>query len=750
MGEAVGDPERTRVDGVQCSVRGVCQTVRSIVPAAVAGLALAAGLAVNEHLRTGAMLFPSGVRRWAVAFAFASAAAAGTGRLLLKSARRESCGRSLAVMPPAVLLASCAAFLFSGAMFHPWSYFIGWMPHLGRGPANLWAGLPRWIVLTAVLTPFLAARRKGLWKALFGLLVAAQIASFAVLLWTTGGTALYRDDHPSFMFRLWELSRTFPQFVNYNPWWNGGAVNAYCLSSGTGALGFPLFPLWRLSAIHEVYTAGVGVMYILVMPLLAAASLRIMGARRSAAACAGLLALGVSRHFFLWLLHYGTVCAPLAAFFVLPVAACLYRVLCLDRREAWLGVCLALSVVMLLQWPPGALMMAPVAVSFLCAWRRWSWHKIRFVLICAAAVGLLCFRQFAVILFKAGTVVSHVMGSAPEDGAGSLADAAGKGLHYLAAHLQEGHPVLLFLGLAGLFALRARGVRRWFGPALLCFALVTGWGPQVKPHLELGRMAIPMMFLAVGPAAVACSRLLAAADWRLAPARAALIALLGMGAWNVAELYGNRGSAPYTVLPQTIVDFAERLRNEVPEGGRVMFAGPTVHYFGRGHVAYLPVLTGREMMAVDYYHFPTTYVRYEYPPDGFNETPGRVLDFVRLYNVTHVVSYHDRWKSFFRELSAECEELEGCEGIRAAVFRMRRRPTLFLKGDGRVTAHFSRLDVRVGDPDREAVLAYNWVPGLSAPAPVEIFAYDAGQGVQLIGIRPNGLARFRIRYRSFF
>ncbi len=298
-------------------------------------------------------------------------------------------------------------------------------------------------------------------------------------------------------------------------------------------------------------------------------------------------------------------------------------------------------------------------------------------------------------------------------------------------------------------ALSARSVRWWFGPVMLVFVLIVGWGPQIKPNLELGRMAIPMMFLAIGPAAMGCARLLRGRAGVLAPARAALVVVLVLGGWNVRQLYRNHGRAPYRTLPEAIPEFARRLRDAVPEGGRVMFAGPTVHHYGHGHVAYLPSLAGREMMAVDYYHFPPTYVEYLYPPRGFFETPEAILEFARLYNITHVVTYHEEWKQRLGGMGEDCLELESEEALRASVYQLRRTPSQFLVGAGRVKADFSRLEVQVADPGREAVLCYNWAEGLSAPEPVELYPYDAGQGVQLIGVRPNGRGEFAIRFYSW-
>ena len=67
--------------------------------------------------------------------------------------------------------------------------------------------------------------------------VGSQVACFHGLLSTTGGEALYRTDHPSFMFRLFEFTRTFPQLVNYNPYWNGGTEHFVGVTSGIAGPG---------------------------------------------------------------------------------------------------------------------------------------------------------------------------------------------------------------------------------------------------------------------------------------------------------------------------------------------------------------------------------------------------------------------------------------------------------------------------------------------------------------------------------
>ena len=730
------------------ATRGARWLLRALV-AAVAGFGLAGILAINEYCRKGAMLWPSSGRIWTLLLAGLLAVFWGFLFRRRNRLKPESRSRLAAELPWALLAAAMVSFLCSGALLHPWTYFVRWLPHFGEGWHALTAQMPLWILLTAGLTPFFLRKQKrlGLW--MLGLLLASQVLALGLLLHHTGGVAIYKDDHPSFLFRFWEFARTFPQYLNYNPYWNGGLVNAYCHTSGTGALGLLLYPLWKCLPTHQAYTPALGLAYIVIMPLLAVAALRIMRQSWTAAACAGLMALGVSRHFFLWLLHYGTVCAPMVASFTLLVAACLYRVFWLDRREKWLGAILVLSVGVLVQWPPGGLMALPIAVTCLLAWRRWTWPKIRFLLVSAGLVLVLAGRQIAVVLLKGGAVVTHVMGGESATDSVGLSEMIVRGFHFLVGHLQEAHPVILFFGFAGLMILSTRSIRRWFGPPLVVFMLIVGWGPQFKPNLELGRMAIPMMFLAVAPAAVGCDRLLRGSDRWWAPARAALVVLLVFGGWNVARLYGNDGHANYQLMHRELPAFADQLNQVVPEGARVLFAGAMVHHMNYGHVAYLPVLADREMMAVDYYHFPPSYVAYEYPPGIYNQTPEGVMEFAEFYNVTHIVTRVDRWREFFRLRPDLFEEVPGLNAYGTTTFRLNRDPSPFLRGSGSVEADFSRISVTVDDPDAESILCYNWAEGLSVPEPVELFPFEAGKEVTLIGVRPNGCASFDIRFRSW-
>lgn len=715
-----------------------------ILRALVVGIVLVLVLFAGEHARSGGGKLIH--TDWMVNLLWLAAP------LILivrnRDAIRNGKLQSLRAFAPVLILFGCMLlFLFSGAVRHPWSFFLRWIP--GSRPDGA-SGMLRFVLLTSLLLPFVLTRKRGMRIVVLAILLLGQAACWRALMLHTGGAALYSDDHPSFLFRLWEFGRTFPRLVTYNPYWNAGVVNFVGTTSGTGAIGIPLLPLWRVLPVHLVYTQAVALVYIVFLPWIAVASLRILRAGWTAALCAGILALGVSQQFFLWMLHFGTVGAVFAASFVLPVSACVFRIVCLRERSWRLFAALVISVLFLLQWPPGALMAAPIALSMLLCWRRWSRRSILFLVAAAGLVLLLYLRPLLTILLQGNRLMGFVMeGPHSKDHMIAPAALASQGWQHLVAYIHEGHPILIFLGLAGIFVLPHRRVRRWYWPILLAFVLVTGWGPEVKPNLQLGRMAIPMFFTAVIPAALLCSRLLRTGRLALAPVRAALLALLALGAWNVTEIYADLGPARYSTLPPRFRDFAEWIRTETPPDGRIVFAGKTVHFYGRGHIAYLPRLTEREMMADDYYAFPVGMIEYNYPPKAFRGSAETLFRFMDLYNVTHVVTYIDLWKGVFRRQPDLYEEIDAFHDLELSVFRVLRPSSKFQAGGGDVQADFNRIDVRLDDPNAEAVLRYNWADNLEADPPVELFPWDAGSGVRLIGVRPNGTAAFHIRYRSW-
>ncbi len=665
-------------------------------------------------------------------------------------------------LPPAqpweaVLTALCTGLvvcLFSSGAAHPWFFIARWFAR-GHGFAKLTAGASLFSLLAVGMAFALLWKRPGtkrLSQLLAVILVLLQIAAFAALLRKTGFAALYRDDHPSFMFRIREFVETYPAMAVFNPWWNAGVVNAVGASSGVGAVALPLFPLWKFLPVHLCYTPAIGFLFIVVAPLLTLTGLRAVRASWPSALIGAILSLGISRMAFVWGLHFGTVGAVFSMSFLPLFALLLYRAFVLRRADANTLVGLLLSSFFLSQWPPCLIPAAALLLGCLLNLRRFSTHVFLRLLILLAALTLLLLPNIAGLLasrdlfrFVADTSVADV-DAAPLP---PLRDWLRAVPALLAVRLPEAHPIVSFFGLAGLFFLPQPRLRRLLLPAVPGLLLLAAWGSFVAPRLQLDRLALPALLLTLIPASLLAGK--AFVSKRLIGVQAVLLALLLVGGLTVVTLYGGEGYAPYSSLPPEISAFAETVHREVPPDGRLLFYGKTVHSFGGGHVAYLPVLTGREMMACDYYHFPPKMVEYDYPPKPWRKTAEGIADFMRLHGATHLATTIRHRVAFIRSSDLFTEITFLPDGLpadthRIALFALKDAPggRLF-SGDAAIESDFGRLRVTPGSTP-EAIVRYVWNPHLTADDTAEIAPVEVAPGLFFVRIAFHGHAPAIIRY----
>ncbi len=656
------------------------------------------------------------------------------------------------LLPLACLCGAMVLFVFSSIVRHRWFYFLRWLPGAAQwhGPHSLawW-----FVIITAFWLPVTLWRPRRSANVLWILLIVGQLAALAGLLRVTGGVFLGRDDHPSFVFRLWEFRETFPWFLSYNPWWNAGKVGMSPLVTGTLGPGLLLWPFLRFFPVEQVYTPGIGLLFIVVVPVMAALSVRAIRGNLIAQAAAAILAMGVSQHYFLWLLNYGTIGACFNAAMIMPVSALLYRMVVQRRTDAYAAVALTLAMVWLLLYPPGFLVSLPLGLSLLLQWRRWNRRLWLMLAVCASVVLLAHARTLLLLLadvdFRAVTDSARpAFLYTPRVGAWSR-EALVDGWNLLLAHLREGHPALIYLGLLGLLFTPHRRLCSWYLPLIAGLAWMCGWGRFYAPHLQLSRMAIPMLFAAVVPAALHVGDVLRTrgASWALW--RSALIAMLAMTALNNVRMFKMQGRAPAHAFTSVNLDMAAWIREKTPPAARVLFAGETVHGFGGGHVAVFPLLTGRAMMASDYYHFDPRQVEYEFPPRPFRDTIEGWQEYLEMYNVSTVLTFHERWKRFFDnhpDVFTPAAAWYRNDWIKA--YRVQRDCNANVwRGAGRAEAHFNRITVVAEAGQEEIVLGYHWDRRLVVDSPAEIFPYEIERGKALIGVRPAGLSDITISFR---
>ncbi len=712
-------------------------------------------------LLTGLMIYATHV--WpdpSVSFPFSSKALwvalpVFIGGLVAIAARMRRLSPSLARISSreALLLALCggmAVCLFSSGAAHPWFFICLWFG--GKYAASSFFTLAT--ILGAYVLLHRNLSRKNSERLLTLLLLMLQAAAFAALAFHTGFRAIYRDDHPSFLFRIKEFVETYPSMVVFNPWWNAGVVNAVGASSGVGSLAIPFFPLWKLIPVHACYTTVLGFVLILAVPLLTLLSLRAIHVSKSTACAGAILSLGASRAFFVWGLHFGTVGAVCAMCFLPIFALLLYRIFILRRSDLPSLAGLLLASFLLAQWPPCLVMAGFLLIGCLLNVRRFR-LRVLVRLACVVVVLLLLLAPNIFGLLASRDLFRFVAGD-------SAVDAATRSLPpirewllaipaMLSRRLPETHPVVTFLGLGGLAVLPHARLRRFLAPAVFGLLLLAAWGPLVAPRLQLERMALPAMMLAVIPAAILAGKAFDSAAPRLCAVRSGLFALLFLGGVTVAALYGGEGYAPYKSIPPAVSSFAAAVRREVPPEGRLMFYGKTVHSFGGGHVAYLPVLTGHEMMACDYYHFPPKMVEYDYPPPPWRKTAEGIANFMRLYGATHLATTIRHRADFIRQSGLFTEiffmpdgKPDTSYGITLFALKEATEGRVF-SGDATVTTDFGRLSVRRG-AESEVVLRYNWSPLLTAGDDAILEPVEVAPGVNFIHVRFTGNDAAVIRY----
>ena len=603
-----------------------------------------------------------------------------------------------------------------------------------------------------------ARRRRWLPWFLGALLLGGQLANARAAWGVVGGQVPWGYDHPSFMFRLKEFGALFPFALGgYNPWWNAGTEHFVGVTSGAHGYGVLLLPLLKIWEPHVFYGAAFTFWFIFGFPWLGVVSARAAGLGRAGALCAGILACGASRGVFLWAWHFGTVGAMTSAMMALPTAALGYRLAVRGRGGAGTALALGLSAWLTCLWTPGVFICAGLGLGWLWNFRAWTWRANRWLFAAGALTLALLAPWFWTTWFPCRNVVEYV---GMELARPAWTTMLARGADRLLKSVQEYHPVIAVLGLLGTATAARPELRRWILPQLLLLAAIAGWSRELKPLSQLDRMAIPLALVAAFPAAALCDRLFGAAAphgrarrWAWAAAQGLVLATLALGFRSVQMHYANRKPGPLRTMPAEVRDLADWIRAHVPEDGRLGFVGRSVHFYGGGNIAYLPVLAHREMMADDYYGFPRGTIEYNYPPAIYRRDVESVLFFSRAYGITHWIAKKADALAFLEARPDHFERVHAQLMLGRDVWIYRLKDpgpgTRFYEGAGRVAARENRLEVFPADPAAErVVLRYNWRAGLVCRTPgaaIEPFAVDGN--LRFIAVRPGGHARVEIGYR---
>ena len=533
------------------------------------------------------------------------------------------------------------------------------------------------------------------------------------------------------------------QLWGYSPFFHAGFPDGTLFDVDNKAIEVASWLIHRLGlSLPHAFNAVI-VMLIAIAPLMVYLASRILGLAPATAGLAQLIALMLwyGDPTVRWMWQGGTLAFASAALGSLVAASGFWR--WASRGDgAWWGGALWFLLGALLFWlHPWAffVLVAPLAIGTLVAWRRWSWRERLVPLLWSGWVLVLNWPWLSLVLRFMATKTSSeqfLQGGLP-----SLLD----DLHAGYTGLR-----LIVLGLAalGLWRWRRAGEGRWqpiaagiIAGLLLAYVGVYMGLSDAQPY----RFVMPALFWAALPAAGFVGDV-----WKRSPRNAAIcaLALSLAAAWPLYQARPRWRQQPdgtpvdYLSGPQPAEQaVCAALRDLDLQSGRVL-----INDWRLG--AWLPACSGAQVVGGPFLWVFTTYGYTNAGLDDMFGQPIRQLD--REQMVALLLRYNVRWMVINTSLPTQYYTLatwqhdhpgllvpRSTHGV-FRIYEVAQPESWFFAGTGQVTADYNRLEVRRASAGG-LVLKYHWIdtlraepalpirPIMIAPDPVPFIAVDNGQ-----------------------
>jgi hypothetical protein len=177
--------------------------------------------------------------------------------------------------------------------------------------------------------------------------------------------------------------------------------------------------------------------------------------------------------------------------------------------------------------------------------------------------------------------------------------------------------------------------------------------------------------------------------------------------WKVSN---NKASEKFTIETSLVKDLVKQIQLH-HNGGRVLFSGFSLHQLNGGHLAPLAYWTQVPLVASGYQHDKWSYVDV-IPKEYRKRKKEGVLEYLRLMNVSVVVSNDKFWRKWFRKYPGQFEEVWKDGGL--AMFKLKEfSPSYFYEGDGELISQKNAY-LRVKLKAENAVLKFNYLDFLTS------------------------------------
>jgi hypothetical protein len=472
---------------------------------------------------------------------------------------------------------------------------------------------------------------------------------------TSGGRLIFSDDHPAFLYRLAQLKENFPVIPFWNPSWNGGVEAREFFPSGALGLFLVWWPIIACFDLLEAYN----VIVLLTLFVLIPGAIGLAGYHltrdREAGWLSGALGVTASLIWYRWALEYGTL--PF-----LTSAAMLSLVLTLSIRiqsvqADWRlshSVLLFFATSLAVFWTLSALLLVPCLLLGLVLTLDRS-RRLHLAGVCTVLT--IIHLPWVLLFLEASQVLSFLTASAGTKIGTHSVHAHRFVLPAIETHgvvggvllvarefLGAGSPLVLILALPAVMMLERKD-RRMMGVIVGLAVLLAAAGPVVKPRLELHRFWLVAVVLIVPAVGAACRMCLATHPSRILR----LLLLMGLcysplWLWKVTS---NRTSIQPVFASDEVYELSAAIERYGGDG-RTLFAGFILHELSAGHIAPLPLLTTKPMIASSYQHDRWQYTEV-IPPEFLRDSERGVRRYLDAMNVTLIVAHEPKWKKRFRK-----------------------------------------------------------------------------------------------------
>ncbi|MCI5065954.1 hypothetical protein MRY87_09545 [bacterium] len=563
------------------------------------------------------------------------------------------------------------------------------------------------------------------------------------------GRLLFSDDNPTFLYRLLLLREHFPSIPFYNPLWNAG-IDARDFFA-TGALnGFLLFsPLIYLTDLLSTYNILIILLLFFFVPGALFLAGRILRFSPLTCALASLLSLTSSLLWYRWALQFGTL-GFITSSALLPIVLAL-GIQFLEERHLplWKAALTVVAVSLMLLWSPSGLVCIPLLAISLCALPklfRQRWWPLTTILILAVNVPwITLFWSVSNVSSFLDTPHQEVGEQAPSTdelfyrdlnqeertvqssrsqlSVGTVSrprfserktvfkhkkepitfDGARKRLREA---LHNAHPLLWLFLVPGLLLLS--GYTRLIFTVTLLWLLGLGTvGALIKPQLELDRMLVILLSLASLPVARAISSVLE--EKRSSLTSFLTCGFLIAGIFSVGSVILNRSVVPISFQDEEVEEISAAVKEHAGEG-RTLFSGFILHDFSGGHLAPLPLMTGKPILASSPVHNLWSYQQI-FPKSFLERESEGIQEYLDLMNVSLVFAHEPKWRAFFERQPLLYHQV-GRIGKFSFFTRSSSPESYFLEGSGEILSQSSgSVRFRLTEPD--GVLRFQSFPFLT-------------------------------------